>query len=636
MTNLLCIAITMLLILGVGLCFHILLRVCPEEGWASAIMSIMVLIYVTGLLGNTKAALILLFILGDVGLLAGVIAAVLKKKRSIITFITPGIVMIFVLAGFAAVMFHGFRIINWDELYQWGKAANYMVQYDKLASGTGFEGESVLLSSTTFFHYVFSKLSFLRLGYITESNYYVSNIVLWFSALLLPFAGDGWNRRKEVWAFGLLHFMLASVIFVQPYYNIYVDQATAYWSGTLIAWVLLQKYNKRNLYLVPLVLLNVGLMKSMEGPLFAVIVLLAIVLRYCFVRKEQKKKLFPDNAVRLLFSGKGILGILVIICPFVFMGIWSAVTGENGLFRGNGNGFDMTRILLTAKTMFGKAFLSVTLHDDRLYISFIMFMIIALGLVCIVYPFFLEKEEIRVYQKLMYVYVAGSIAYFCVMLFAYVTVFPYVDSVQAISMNRYYSDYMMLGVVPLTYPLFMGERRHKRGGVLALQQVLAVTVILVSVYISSPYFMSNLSHAYRMDKASYAERENFVEYAKKVKKATNGNGKIYFVTQKKSEKYALIADYELGAQLSRGGMCFKFRENLDTYISGNTEYDISMLPSVLRDYGYEYLWIYSSDDYFKENMKEMFGIKKFKSGSFYRVIVDGESVKLEYMKNVQK
>lgn len=636
MTNLLCIAITMLLIMGVGLCFHILLGVCPEESWASAIMSIMVLVYVAGLLGSTKAALVLLLILGDAGLLAGVIAAVLKKKRSIITFMTPGVVMIFFLAGFAAVMFHGFHIINWDELYQWGKAANYMVQHDKLASGAGFEGESVLLSSTTFFHYVFSKLSFLRLNYITESNYYVSNIVLWFSTLLLVFAGEGWKRRREVWVFGVLHFMLASVIFVQPYYNIYVDQATAYWSGALIAWVLLKKYNKRNLYLVPLTLLNVGLMKSMEGPLFAVIVLLAILLRYCFVRKEQKKKLLPDNAAKLLFSGKGILGVLVIICPFIFMGVWSVVTGENGLFRGNGNSFDLTRFLLTAKAMLGKAFLSVTLRDDRLYISFIMFMILALALVYIVYPFFLEQEDIRVYQKLMYVYAAGSIAYFCIMLFAYLTVFPYVDSVQAISMNRYYSDYMMLGVIPLTYPLFMGEPRRMRGGILALQKGLAVTVILISVYISSPYFMSNLSHAYRMDKVSYAERENFVEYAKKVKKVTNENGKIYFVTQKKSEKYALIADYELGAQLSRSGMCFKFRENPDTYISGNTEYDISMLPSVLRDYGYEYLWIYSSDDYFKENMQEMFGIEKFKSGSFYRVVVDGESVKLEYMKNVQK
>lgn len=638
MLNALCLGITLVVILGLALLFHVLLRISPEESWASAIMSILVLIYVAGLLGNTQYALILVYLTAVVGIIMAVMALAHKSEYSLKTIFTPGIIMVFGIAGVGIVAFKGMHICNWDELYQWGKAANFMMENDRLAGGSDFKVQSELLSSTTFFHYFISKISTVVMDKIIESNYYVSNLVLWFSALLLPFSGTGWKDWKRVWGFGLFHFMLMALIFVQPYYNIYTDQATAYWSGGLIAWFLLEKCNKRNAYLVPLILLNVGLMKSMVGPLFAIIVILAAIVLYCSERLEQKEKILPKNWKEIVFSKKGLFGCLTVISPVLFMGIWSMIIRKNGVFRYNGGvvkAGQEDRFVLTLKSMINWIFEPVTLKDDRLYLSYGIFFMIAIGLVCIIYPLILSKKKLTRYQSLMYIYIAGFAGYFLIMLFAYMKVFGYVDSISAMSLNRYFSDYMMLGVVPLTIPLFYPSDVGNGLYVSALKKGVILVALLCIVYGSSDYFLQNLVHVYALDTNKYAEREKMLHRAKKVKELTNETGKIYFINQKKSALFTLMADYDVGDQLTRGGMCDKFREDTSEPSRIWTEYPIETLPDVLVDEEYEYLWVYTTNDYFNENMEELFGVTDVKKGQFYKVIETEDGVELEYIGKVK-
>ena len=637
MLNILCIGVTILIILGVALLYHVWLKVTPEESWASAIMTILVLIYIAGLIGDTRYGLYVIYIGAVMGALAGIVALFRRQEYSLKTVFTPGILMMFGITAVGAVAFKGMHICNWDELYQWGKAANYMMEYNQFPSSSAFSGEAVLLSNTTFFHYFISKISAIVMGEITESNYYVSNLLLWFSALILPFSGAGWKEWKRVWGFGFFHFMLTALIFVQPYYNIYTDQPTAYWAGGVIAWLLLQKCNKRNVYLLPLILVNVGLMKSMVGPLFAVIVILAVVVLYCSMRSEQGKKILPENWRKILFSKKGMLGILAVLSPVLFMGIWSLVIKNNGLFRFNGGSApgEKDRLTLTVKAMIKWIFESVTLKEDRLYLSYGIFILITVGLVCVVYPLIVDKEKLVRYQRLMYIYIIGFAGYFLVMLFAYMTVFGYVDSIQAKSLNRYYSDYMMLGVLPLTIVLFY--HFHENGGkyTYMIKNGLIFAALICIVYGSSDYFLENLVHIYALDTKNYAEREQMIDYSEEVKELTNETGKIYFVNQNKSGLFTLVADYDMGDQLSRGGMCFHFRKDTSEPILGLTEYPIETLPQVLAEQDYNYLWVYSTNDYFEENMKELFGLKKVRKGNFYKVVKDGANVELEFMERIK-
>ena len=636
MLDILGIAIALLGVIGLACVFYCLVKVSPEESFASSVMSILLVIYIAGLCKHTAIGLYCLYVAAIVGIVLLIIYSVKQKNNLLKRFFTPGIVMIIGITGVGVIAFHGMQICNWDELYQWGKAANYMVIYDQLPSGANFSGESLLLSSTTFFHYFIEKIGFWFTGDITESSYYVSNLLLWFSALLLPISGTTWKEWKRIGAYGVFHFLLTAMIFVQPYYNIYTDQATAYWAGCVIAWLLLEKWNLRNVYLIPLVLVNVGLMKSMVGPLFAVIVIIALIVVHCATKRFEGEKILSSGWKRNIFSKKGIAVIAVIVSPFLLMGIWSVKTGQNGIMRFQSlfvvEGQE-DRFIKTLKSMIGWIFQSVTLKDDKLYLSYGIFFVLTVAMVSVIAPLLLGRKQMTKYKSLMVFYLLGFAAYFLIMLIAYITVFGYEDSVRAQSLNRYYSDYMMLGIVPLTMPLF--ERSFVNRAASYLQKGILLICVIAMLYGSSDYLLPNLCHMYAVDTQQYEKRENLTLYAGKVKKLTGEEGKIYFINQKQSGLYTLVADYEMGDQVSRNGMCFKFRKNKKEAILGLMEYPISTLPNVLEEQQYSYLWVYSVDNYFKKNVKKLFGIEKVKNGDFYKVLNTEHGIVLEYIGNVQ-
>ena len=168
-----------------------------------------------------------------------------------------------------------------------------------------------------------------------------------------------------------------------------------------------------------------------------------------------------------------------------------------------------------------------------------------------------------------------------------------------------------------------------------MQKGFFVLSLVMILYGSSSYLLSSMTHLYAVDTKRYRERENMTKYAETVKELTGEEGKIYFINQKKYGLYTLAADYEMGDQLSRGGMCYKFRESGTNKDSALTEYPIETLPNVLTEQGYAYVWIYSSDDYLAKNFKSMFDIKKTKNGDFYKVLGTEHGTVLEYIGNVQ-
>lgn len=82
-------------------------------------------------------------------------------------------------------------------------------------------------------------------------------------------------------------------------------------------------------------------------------------------------------------------------------------------------------------------------------------------------------------------------------------------------------------------------------------------------------------------------------------------------------------------------MCYKFRKNTREPILGLTEYPIETLPSVLAEQGYEYLWVYSTNDYFNQSMKMLFNVNQVKDGKFYKVMKTTDGVSLEYMGRIK-
>lgn len=637
MLNLFCLAVMMVMLIGLGCLFHVLSKISPEEGWATGLMSIMSVVFLSGLLGNTWVGLLIVYFTGFAGLVLGIVKWCRKSVFSLKTFFSPALVMVIGVTGLAAIAFHGFHICNWDELYQWGKAANYMVLYDRLPNGADFSGEDLLLSTTTVFHYYVARIGAWITGSITESDYYVSNILLWFSAVTLPLSGCQWNGWKKVFGFGIFQLFFSVLVFVQPCYNIYTDQATAYWAGALIAWLLLKKYSRRNCYLIPLILLNVGIMKSMVGPLFACIVLIAVVCLYIVERQTEGKALVPADWKKHILSLKGLFAVFTVLSSVCYTLIWSLVIRQNAVYRSNkeGTAVDIDRFLKTVKSMLAKIFIPLNGEKGSFYITYAGFFTTILIFSAVIYPVIMEKKWCVRFRTLTAIYLAGFFGYFLVMLYAYLHVFGYVDSIHAMSLERYYSDYVMLGILPLSIPLFEKLQKVQSRQIGLIKQFMAMGLVLCMLYGCSGYLLPKAAHIYAVDTQKYMERERFLSYAKQVRKKTGGDGKIYFINQNKTGLFTLVADYELGEQVTRKGMCFKFRKDTSEAILGLTEYSINTLPDVLVNDGYEYLWVYSKDDYLIKNMAKIFGIEHVKEGNFYRVAKNGENVTLESMGRIK-
>lgn len=621
-TDVVMIFITLCVIAGVSMLFFVFTKVTAEEAWASAIMSVILFIFFTGLFGSTKLGLYAVYGASALGFISAVIFSVKEKKNVLFRFFTPAVLMVFALTIFVTLCFRGLMVSNYDELYQWGKAVHYMLANDTLTMGADYSGDALLLSTTTVFHYFTAKLGAIVSGFPIESDFYVSNVLLWFSAVILPLSGITWKEKNRVFAFGIFNFVLAALIFKQPYYNIYTDQATAYWSGALIAWFFLRKNQKNNIYLIPLILINVGMMKSMEGPLFAVIAILAAVVIWIADKRENSESLLIKDMGKLILSKKGLFGALIALSPLILVVVWSKIVGRNGIFRGSLTieGDFKVRLLKTVKAMIGMLFESVTLKEKYFHLTYLIFILITITLVYIIYPKVVDKKDQMRYKSLMLIYLIGFFGYFLIMLFTYMTVFPYEDSIEAISLYRYYSDYMMLGVLPLAYPMFLATESEGNEKIVMFKRC-AFMFSVIGILASCGYYIPrNLVHMYAVEDETYGERENFKSYKKQIDKLTGGEGKIYFINQKEKDIFTLVADYDFGDRISRGGMCFLFRPEYDGRVNALTEYPIDELPYILSEQGYSYLWVYSKNKYLSMNFEEIFGEKDLKNGSFFKVI----------------
>ncbi len=640
--NIIILGVTILILLAVAFFFHKSMRFTPEESIAAAIMSILVLIYITGLAGNTRVGLIFVYIvalLGVIQLIFNRRVIWIKERNNTLRreFFSPGIIIFLAVCIYAIVAFGGILLHNWDELAQWGKAANYMVDHNKLAYGSSFDGAEILISSTTFFHYFMAKLTSTVTGIIDESQYYVSNFILWFAAVLLPLSGCKWKDVKRVIIYSFVMFASMTLLFVQPYYNIYCDQACAMWAGGLIAWQLFGKKSKYAPILTLLILWNVSLFKSMVGPMFAVIAVIVIGINtYMNLGDSFKERV---KIFRTTYKIKQYLyGALVFIMPFLATIIWSVFVKDNALIRGGVIKAQDNRIALTLMSGLQKIFVSVNLSDVFPRVSFFTFFVFAVIISFIICKYLLKDRMQQSCKAIFRLYCIGFGIYWLVLIYAYLTIFGYADSISTGSIDRYFSDYIMLGFVPLIFPFFMGERLGKvsHSTVKIRRYTVGFLVIFICITLNSG-FVGRATTWYLWDNDTYLLREKFQVYKEKLLDVTHGNGKIYMINQDENGFPVVIGDYEMGTQLKRDGMPYYFQDSSEPKdIAGLHETSISNFAEILESENYEYLWIYKTDDYFSKYLETNYYLDRVKNGNVYKIIRLREGkYKLQFIENIK-
>lgn len=643
--NIVILSINILVILLVAFFFYKTMDFFPEESLAMAIMGILILIYITGIAGDVRAALCIVYaaaLIGGIQLLSN--RKLLWKKDKNVTsrrsFFSPAVIFFIIAFAYAAVAFSGVLLHNWDELAQWGKAANYMIDRNRLAYGEGFDGAEVLISSTTFFHYFIAKPASTILGQIDESQYYVSNFILWFSAVLLPLAGTTWKEVKKTAVYVVIIFASMTFLFIQPYYNIYCDQACAMWTGGLIAWQMFGKKSRWSSVLTLMILWNVSLFRSMVGPMFAAVAVLAIAI-YNFVcgGSSLKERL---EAVKERYRIKDyIYGFLMAVMPFLATVIWSVFVGQNALIRSGATVNYEDRFRLTLQSAIQKIFVSVSSKESFAKVSYFTFFVFACVICVILCRRFLKGRLQEACKWIYGLYLVGFACYWVVLIYAYMTVFGYADSISTGSIERYFSDYMMLGVIPLIFPFFMdGQKRvmqQNRNAVRIGRFMPAVLLVFVCILVNDG-FAGRLTTWYLHKESVYKAREKMVDYANSLKRITGGQGKIYMINQDTDGFAVVAADYEMGTQLKRSGMPYYFQDTDEPVdIAGLLETDIENFPEVLESEGYEYLWVYKKDDFFENYISSNYYLDEIKNGDVYRIekVRDGK-FKLTLLENIKQ
>lgn len=634
MQNVLFLFIQFILLLFLGMFWYKLLKWSPEESICMAILSVMTAILVGGYIGYAQIALVFLNGLAVIGIilfLGGKHIKILNvSEQKGLAFFSPGIIMIILVFFYGVVAFWGLEISNWDELHQWGKSVVFMLNRNALPMGDNFDGESILLSSTTLFHYYICKLPKVFTHSITESNMYVSNLILWFSAIMLPLSDLEWKEWKRCLCYAVTIFLSMNVLFVQAYYNIYCDQPVTMWAGSLIAWIVFCKKKKYHPLFILLAILHISYMKNMMGPLFSVIILVVLLMQYWLtIQVDATDKL--KTLVKTLSLHKVFYGVCCCVAVFFVTIIWSIHINENALIRaastdkGKADRFNLTII-----SGLSKWFQPVNLNKEFPVITFFIFFILTVCIGYVILKKYIPKAKEKIYQKLLLLYIIGFFGYFAIMIYSYMTTFSYADSIVTGSFHRYMSDYILLGIIPITMPIYLGfTSANGKINVLAL-----ILLVFFSLGTTNGFPTKSFGCLGKQED-NYIERIKFNSYKKKIKKLVDTDEKIYMINQDTDGYFTVVADYELGLQLDRTGMCYYFTEETEDEIAGLSSVDIHVLPQILlRDYGY--LWIYKTDGYFDSVAFDVLRIKKPKKGDFYKVINENGRLRLEYLGKVQK
>lgn len=635
--------LTVMIIIALAFFFYKTLSFYPEESIMMAIMSIVFLIYVIGLITTTDIALVAIYGMAFIGMFQFLTNRRLfwipeKNNNLRREFFSPNVVIIIIGCVYAFLAFRNVLIHNWDELAQWGKAANYMVWNDQLINHGNFDGSSKLISSTTFFHYFFQKIHYLLTNSINDSLYYISNFVLWFSAVFLPLSGHKWKDVKKIVLYTVTIILLMNLIFLQPSYNIYCDQACVIWTGALIAWFMYGKRSSFSPVLTLLLLWNIGLSKSMIGPLFAIIAVIVICIVYFFEYVSEidniKKFLKKVNFKQYLYI------VALFICSVIPTAIWSIMVKQNALIRTGGYNNSSDRFTLTVKNAIKKLFVYTSSHGGFLKLSYFTFFIIAVLLGIVLFKYYFENEKKKEYSIIFSLYYIGFALYWIILVYAYLTAFGYADSIIAASMERYLASYMILGLLPMLVPIFTTE---KASNITSLEKkvirFLPICIVLVLCLNIEGSFAGRLTTWYLYQEKAYKTRKSIKTDAEKLKILTGEKGKIYMISQSSNTFPIVVADYELGLQLKRDNMPSYFQnpEKGVKDIAGLREEDIEKFPEILEEEGYSYLWIYKKNEYFEKYLKDEFSVSKLNNGDVFKIQKSASNKnKLQYLCNIKK
>lgn len=598
-------------------------KVTTEEGVVLTSIVIMLGTFFFGILGNTYTVYYLMFFLALCGVLAFVfnISVVsspkIKLKKRMIDFFSPGMMILCLIFLYSVISFRRAIYTYPDEYFQWGTSIKYMFQTKQLPYGEAFTGEDVTFSIASMFQYFWTGLSLY-----VESNTFTGNFLLAFIPILLPFSGSGWKKWKEIFIYTFFVFLALNLLSYIKYYNLLQDFIIPLWAGGIITWIIWKRGKNLNWVIIGGSICVISAMKSLVGPLCAVMICIVLVIRqWVYFEIKNLKKLFQW---RILLK----IGYLM-ICILGIGSIWSKIISQNVLNRVNTAGNIEKNFEVIFEEMLKKVFDVTTSSVKTMpYVSYIGFFFICFVVILLYTRILKNTIQTKIFKIVMPLYLIGFIGYFLVMLYAYCYIFGVADSMIAAGLERYLSYYTLLGVVPMLFPLFSpdGVKEKKLGLIVTL----LLSIILVTA--TGNDFLTKISVINKEDDEEYQKRCKIEHFREQINALTGGKGKIFLMGDISSNEAKMIT-YELGERLIWNKDCYSMY--LRQPSESKVYVDVITYPELLKEYGYDYIWFYNGNTKMEQynRFKIYYHLGNVNVGDLYR-IVDNEQFCLEYIGNV--
>lgn len=623
MSNVCVLVITFVMFILVSILWYQLAGMSPEEGMVFTAVFVMLGEFVCGVFLDTYKIYWLMAVCSFLGILTLVFNISFVKSGNdkllfrVRDFFSPSVIIMFVVFGYCVIAFRGALFTYPDEYYQWGASLKYMHESRSLPYGIEFLGEDITFSSATFFQYYF-----VGLGEFIEKNGFVGNFILAFLPTLLPFSNYKWEKWKQIFVYSIIIFLSFNLLTYVKYYNLLQDFVLPMWAGGIVAWVLWNKKSKWNWLFVYGIVACIASMKSLVGPMFALVVIIVIIVKQIINIKVTNLKDVLNFRVLINF-------VCILVSFFGINVAWSNIVSESVFNRSIAAVINNKDLSLISKGIINKIF---TIFSSSTYaVPYFSYMMFFGGIIVFVLWQWNRHENIRekiVFNIVYILYTVGFFFFIAVMYYAYWNVFGEADSTIVAGLERYLSYYMMIGVVPVVSHLFVMPKEVDNKS----KRVIQVVLFLLCIYSTGNDFVTKCSTLNKSNDSQYISRQTIKEQADIIKELTEDQGKILLVGNMSASDSKMLM-YELGNRYIWNEDCYQIytrsKSDAITYV------DVLTYPKLIEILKYDYVWFYNAEEVEKSftNLEHVYEMISIKDGQLYKVNCSENRHHLEYLGN---
>lgn len=629
-----------LIMLGITLFYYHVMKITSMEGFLLAIVTVIAAMYL-----GTKAHHLWV----GIGILAGMAFLGIfcmcfrrKKEAEVSDFFSPALTAVLVLYGFTLISFHGDFIQNIDDFHQWAASVKYILYKQQLPVAGDFIGTASMPMLPSLFYVYFQKMG----GY-NEGNMYVSSFLFSSAVILLPFCKEKWGNSKKILVYSLTFYIGLFSLYVHPYKSLYVDIPVAVWAaGACMYWLQIHKKepeeekNTGNMTIARWILLGLMLFVTSQIKWAVGILMDAFVIFYFMIYAIVQYGW--KNIGRFLKKYKlWILGGLV-IC--IILGAFILKIKGNAFLPGNVAAtkealtVSSEKARLTLESMGRNLFTKPLSEYSRLKMTFMPF-VAGVFLVLLISGWLSQRRNQRLIGYTIFYDILCTCGYLLVLYVTYVSTFSYDESIKNAAIHRYLSI-MAIFMYLITLGTILSREFEARVEVKRNASPMVFLAIIGVIFATgiSDKFICKISSRDAKSVYGYQAISETKAGIRKLNRYLKKDDRVYFVAQKytleKLNEFPMTTVLYYEDQKVSNYMIspWKFYDGGSLQFVTNVPTQIEQWKDILRDGGYTYIWVYQSDDYFSEKVKQLFGYtEQIRRGLYQIQYLDGQISGLQYV-----